>query len=42
MAAAYEILSDPKKRSIYDQYGEEGIKDSGYGNQMSAGLFINY
>lgn len=24
IAEAYEILTDPKKRIIYDQYGEEG------------------
>ena len=24
IAEAYEILTDPKKRAIYDQYGEEG------------------
>ncbi|KAG0207955.1 DnaJ- protein scj1 [Mortierella sp. GBA30] len=26
VAAAYEVLSDSEKRSIYDRYGEEGLK----------------
>ena len=29
MAAAYETLTDEKKRQIYDQYGEEGLKQGG-------------
>ena len=27
---AYEVLSDEKKRQIYDTYGHDGLKSSGY------------
>lgn len=44
MAAAYGVLSDAKKRDIYDKYGEEGIKegmgeDHGHGGGGMSDIF---
>ena len=36
---AYEVLSDEKKRSIYDQYGEEGLKQHDAQQQQGQGGF---
>jgi len=32
---AYEVLSDEKKRKIYDTYGHDGLKNSGYNGPSS-------
>ena len=33
-AEAYEILSDPERRSVYDRYGHDGLNSSGYSSNF--------
>ena len=33
---AYEVLSDEKKKNIYDTYGHDGLKNSGYNGPSNA------
>ncbi|KAG7477063.1 hypothetical protein MATL_G00089260 [Megalops atlanticus] len=42
IAEAYEVLSDPKKRTIYDQYGEDGLKAGGGGSAGGQGNTYHY
>jgi len=40
IAGAFEILSDEKKRKIYDEAGEEGLKEGGGGFHHSSAMDI--
>ena len=44
IANAYEVLSDPEKRKIYDEQGEEGIKKpkENWGGQNFEGMFNQF
>ena len=35
ISAAFEVLSDEKKRTLYDKHGEQGLKEGGGGEYHS-------
>ncbi len=39
LQAAYDILSDPEKKQIYDKYGEDGLKEGMGGSAGGADIF---
>jgi molecular chaperone DnaJ len=39
---AYEVLSDPKKRQLYDEYGQDGLRESGFNPADAASIFEQF
>ena len=42
LAQAYEVLSDPEKREIYDQYGEDALKEGMGGGHVPFDIFQSF
>ena len=42
ISEAYEVLSDPRKREIYNNYGREGVKGRGFGFHDPSEIFREF
>lgn len=44
MSNAYDVLSNEEKRSVYDRFGEDGLKEGagGFGGHDAADIFSQF
>lgn len=42
LGEAYDVLSDPEKRQVYDKYGKEGLKEGGFSARNASDIFEQF